>query len=163
MTGDLATARNMVGFMARITYFLASALLAAAGVGFAMAQTAALPAGESGARSTADGIYTAAQAARGKAIYFENCASCHGGDLMGGECAPGFVGSEFSAKWGGKPLSGLHDFIMTQMPPGRAGVIGDRGTSDVMAFMLSANGLPEGAAELPVDSAALGQITVGGK
>src|SRR5262249_50257110 len=35
-----------------------------------------------------NGIYTEAQAARGEPLYAQNCASCHGPELTGGEMAP---------------------------------------------------------------------------
>jgi mono/diheme cytochrome c family protein len=39
-------------------------------------------------KSVWDGIYNQAQAERGRALYAEQCASCHGSELTGGEMAP---------------------------------------------------------------------------
>jgi mono/diheme cytochrome c family protein len=42
-----------------------------------------------------DGMYTEAQAARGEALWGEQCAKCHGPDMSSGD-APSLIGSEFS-------------------------------------------------------------------
>ena len=39
-----------------------------------------------------DGVYTVEQANRGKGMYAEQCASCHGSELTGGEMAPPLAG-----------------------------------------------------------------------
>ena len=52
-------------------------------------------------KSIWDGVFSEAQATRGKALYSENCASCHGGELTGGEMAPPLAGGEFMAGWDG--------------------------------------------------------------
>ena len=39
-------------------------------------------------KTTLDGMYTAAQAARGETIYKDSCVGCHGDDLSGGGQAP---------------------------------------------------------------------------
>ena len=48
-----------------------------------------------------NGIYTEAQAARGEPLYAQNCASCHGPELTGGEMAPGLAGTGFASNWDG--------------------------------------------------------------
>ena len=50
-------------------------------------------------KSVWDGVYTEAQASRGKALYSQECASCHGSELTGGEMAPPLAGGEFMAGW----------------------------------------------------------------
>ena len=39
-------------------------------------------------KSVWDGVYTEEQAKRGEPLYSQQCASCHGAELMGGEMAP---------------------------------------------------------------------------
>ena len=39
-------------------------------------------------RSVWDGVFSSDQAGRGRQVYNEECASCHGTDLTGGESAP---------------------------------------------------------------------------
>src|SRR5271169_4792725 len=54
------------------------------------------------ARTANDGVYTDAQAARGKALYQQQCARCHG-EALGGGNAPPLAGSEFITAWGAQP------------------------------------------------------------
>ena len=56
---------------------------------------------QDGAKSVWDGVYTEAQAKRGAAGYAEQCASCHGDQLTGGEMAPPLAGGEFLSNWNG--------------------------------------------------------------
>src|SRR5271157_4911170 len=65
-----------------------------------------------------DGVYTQAQADRGKALYNSSCAACHGDQLNGGETAPALVGGEFLSNWNGLTVGQLFDRIRTSMPPG---------------------------------------------
>src|SRR3954451_23666218 len=48
-------------------------------------------------KSVWDGVYSQAQADRGKGLYSEQCASCHGSELTGGEMAPPLSGGEIMA------------------------------------------------------------------
>ena len=52
----------------------------------------ALRAQQAESRSVWDGVYTEEQARRGAALYGQECASCHGATLTGGESAPPLVG-----------------------------------------------------------------------
>src|SRR2546422_11348345 len=66
-----------------------------------------------------NGVYTAAQAARGKARYEENCASCHG-DIMGGDKAQVLKGKEIMQNWREDNLESLFAFLKASMPPLRS-------------------------------------------
>jgi len=44
-----------------------------------------------------DGVYTSAQADKGKALFSDNCAKCHGGTLDGNDEIPALKGSHFRA------------------------------------------------------------------
>jgi cytochrome c len=112
------------------------------------------------ARSAADGVYTAAQATRGKALYFDNCALCHGGELQGEEDNPPLTGAPFMKHWGGAPVNGLFGFINRTMPPGNGGTLGAGADADIVAYLLSQNNFPAGQEELPPDPTALTAITI---
>src|SRR6185295_9189270 len=52
----------------------------------------------SAGRTIMDGVYTVAQAERGKEKYGQKCSSCHGDFLEGGR-GPALSGQEFEANW----------------------------------------------------------------
>src|SRR4051812_50090714 len=67
-------------------------------------------------KSVWDGVYTEEQATRGKTGYSEQCASCHGPELTGGEMAPALSGGEFMAGGGGLAGGDLFGRIRISMP-----------------------------------------------
>ncbi|HEY2010204.1 MAG TPA: cytochrome c [Rhizomicrobium sp.] len=99
------------------------------------------------AASTWDGIYTDAQAARGAERYKAACAMCHGPALEGNGEAPPLVG-RFMPDWEGTNLSDLYDKVHDTMPLFAPGMLKPEDTSDMLAFILQANGFPSGAAPL---------------
>jgi S-disulfanyl-L-cysteine oxidoreductase SoxD len=105
-----------------------------------------------------DGVYTDAQAARGKALYSENCASCHGGELTGGEMAPPLAGGEFMAGWDGLTIGDLFERIRISMPQNAPGSLSGQQNADILAFMFSSNKFPAGTTELPKEAGILKQI-----
>jgi quinoprotein glucose dehydrogenase len=111
-------------------------------------------------RSSASGVYTAAQASAGEKIYFDKCASCHGTDLAGVERAPALAGSAFTDAWQGSDLRRLRDRIDT-MPPTAPKSLSDADATALMAFILRASEMPSGTAPLPTDRTELARITFG--
>src|SRR5690348_8729660 len=68
------------------------------------------------------GVFTAAQAERGSAVYASECANCHASNLSGNESVPPLVGDEFVAAYDAKPVQELFEVIAKTMPqdsPGR--------------------------------------------
>ncbi len=112
------------------------------------------------AKTAMDGIYTGAQAARGGALYQDNCSACHGGSLQGEEENPALSGRRFATHWGGLPMSALYGFINTQMPLGQPGSLGAQANIDIVAYILSVNKFPAGQTELPADAEILSAIIV---
>ena len=99
-------------------------------------------------RSVWDGVYTAAQAARGEAGYARNCGFCHGANLAGtGEAKP-LAGPEFLSSWNGLTMGDLFERTRTTMPLEKPGTLSREDYADVLAYVLKANGFPAGAAEL---------------
>lgn len=107
-------------------------------------------------RPVTAGVYTAAQAGRGQALYAERCASCHG-PTLGGAQGPPLVGDEFVRTWSG-PLSELVSKIQNTMPANDPGKLTGQQSADVVAYMLQAGKFVAGQAELGVDDAALKAI-----
>jgi S-disulfanyl-L-cysteine oxidoreductase SoxD len=99
-------------------------------------------------RSVWDGVYTPEQAKRGDALYQNNCASCHGTSLNGGESAPPLTGGEFSSNWNGLTLGDLFERIRVSMPADNPGKLSREQDADILAFMLSMNQFPAGKTEL---------------
>jgi glucose/arabinose dehydrogenase len=119
---------------------------------FAMAAAAQTP------RSASDGIYTAEQANRGKAAYVEQCASCHGGALEGGDETPALTGDKFLSKWRTRTAGDLFKSVRATMPVDKPGTLSPQRTADLLAYIFSANKLPAGSAELGTKSENLEQI-----
>jgi mono/diheme cytochrome c family protein len=101
-------------------------------------------------RTTADGVYTDAQAARGQATYGAQCAACHGAALGGG-LAPALVGPVFLRVWDTRPLIELVDKIQKTMPATSPGTLSRAQSTDVAAYLLKAGAFRAGATELPAD------------
>src|SRR3954469_5619026 len=111
-------------------------------------------------RSSASGVYTAAQASAGEKIYFDKCATCHGDDLGGRERAPALTGAAFVEAWSGKDLRQLLDRLEA-MPPTAPGSLSAAEYTSVLAFLLRNAQMPSGSAALPTDRAQLARITFG--
>ena len=102
-----------------------------------------------------EGVYSTAQADRGKPLYSQQCALCHGAELSGGNEAPPLTGERFLAKWQSRPLNDLFENIRATMPADRPGTLGRPETADLLALMLAANHFPAGRQPLSSDSPAL--------
>ena len=117
-----------------------------------------LAAGQSGSSPSPvleNGWYTAAQAERGQAAYGDRCATCHGRDFVPDDFSTGLKGAAFEWRWNGRTVGDLFEVTRKTMPPGEAGSLGPRATSDIVAYLLQVNGYPEGPSELPSDAGAL--------
>jgi S-disulfanyl-L-cysteine oxidoreductase SoxD len=113
-------------------------------------------------RSVWTGVFSEAQVQRGAAIYNRECSTCHGEKLKGAEGAPALTGPDFLASWNNRTVGDLFDRIRQTMPapPEQPGKLTPQQNADVVACILSENGFPAGAAELPSDLALLKQIRI---
>jgi mono/diheme cytochrome c family protein len=100
-------------------------------------------------KSVWDGVYTTAQATRGKPQYEANCGRCHGADLSGGTGQP--LKGEFMRFWEGYSLNSLFSRIKYTMPSGAAGSLSDAAYTDIVAYLLQAGSFPAGNDELRLD------------
>jgi S-disulfanyl-L-cysteine oxidoreductase SoxD len=103
-------------------------------------------------RTTADGIYTAAQAETGATVFVEVCQTCH---VPGWERVVGFYG-----KWHGKPLAQLMTYVRREMPQTDPGSLTPEEYGQVTAYLLRLTGMPAGAETLNPDPAALSEIRI---
>ncbi len=123
-------------------FVIAAAVFAIALPGLLQAQTAAM-------RSVWDGVYTQAQADRGKAAFEQNCAKCHGGQLQGMDEIPPLSGGHFMADWETQSIADLVQRIHNTMPMDNPGALSTASSTDVVAYLLSQNKIPAGDTELP--------------
>ena len=114
-----------------------------AGAFLGLTITAALA--QSPARSVKDGVYTTAQATRGRAVYDEKCASCHANRMWGQD-------------WPEKSVFDVYDVVKNFMPEDDPGSLSAAQTRDVVAYILQNNKLPSGKLELPETEIELKQI-----
>ena len=100
-------------------------------------------------KSVWDGVYTEEQAKRGAPLYSEQCASCHGPELMGGEMAPPLATGDFISGWDGLTVGDLFERIRISMPQNAPGSLSRQQNADILAFVLSKGNFPAGTTELP--------------
>ena len=136
---------------ARVLVAVSCAALVVAGVALAVdAQT----------RSVRDGVYTDAQAERGKAVYVAQCEACHKADLRGEPMTPSLVGVSFAFRWNGQTLYDYLVGMRSTMPQGAPGGLSEAAYVDVLAFILAENGYPAGDVGLVADADALKAVRI---
>jgi S-disulfanyl-L-cysteine oxidoreductase SoxD len=140
-----------------IVMMMAAAALGAASMAAVRAQQPAAVA----ERKVWDGVYTDAQAARGKERYEASCARCHTPSLTGSDRGPGVKGNVFWSKWEEASLGPLFTLIRDTMPADAgASTVSDEAKIDILAYMLQQNDFPSGAQELALAPTALDGIKV---
>jgi S-disulfanyl-L-cysteine oxidoreductase SoxD len=98
------------------------------------------------------GVYTDAQATRGKNLFNTACIRCHGADLAG-TTAPALKGDRFQTSWGGDVIDRLFGKIRDTMPPNfSTASLDDKQKLDIVSYILQTNGYPAGTTELAVGS-----------
>src|SRR6476660_7506785 len=89
-----------------------------------------------------DGVYTAAQAERGKQVYVGHCARCHGDDLANSRNP--LSGDRFAEQWESRTRADLFRRIRETMPAGQVAAVEDLQKLDAMVYVMQQNGFPEG-------------------
>jgi mono/diheme cytochrome c family protein len=110
------------------------------------------------ARTVWDGVYSEAQAARGKTLYDAQCAFCHQPDLRGQGFAPGLVEDTFTSRWQDGNLGDLLTIVKVTMPQDKPASLSDDENAAIVAYLLQANRYPAGQQELRLDLAALKEV-----
>ena len=87
------------------------------------------------------GVYTAAQAERGKAIFNTTCLRCHGDDLAG-NTAPALKGDRFSDRGAASRSRRCSRKIRDTMPPNFGTILDDQAKLDIVTYILQTNGYP---------------------
>lgn len=103
-------------------------------------------------KTTNDGVYTAAQAERGKKVFAASCTTCHEPSR--------FSGTAFHESWDGKPMKEIWDIASGTMPEDNPGSLKQNEYADILAYFLQLNEYPTGAAELQPGAAAMASIKI---
>ena len=118
----------------------------------ALLVSAAAVSGQAPTKTTNDGVYTAAQAERGKKLFEAKCTSCHETGR--------FTGDTFLDPWDGKPLKDVWDIASGTMPEDNPGSLQQQEYGDILAYFLSLNAFPTGETELQGNAAAMATIKI---
>jgi len=145
-------ARNVSAFIIAVAFLWVSA--------FAASSAQQLAPGE---RSMWDGVYTAAQATRGKPKFEAGCGRCHNNELAGSTRGPALKGSQFWSHFQQQSLADLFVFMRDRMPRDSGGSVSDDQKVDILAYVLWISGMPPGANELTLDLRAMEAIKIAKK
>jgi mono/diheme cytochrome c family protein len=107
----------------------------------------------SAAAKSAGRYYSEAQARRGKDLYTEDCAKCHGATLKGVATAPALIGDDFLHDY--YAVNDLYNKISVTMPDDNVHGLTTETYLNIVAYLLQANGLPAGTENLKEDVAAM--------
>ncbi len=120
------------------------------------------PAATQTTRTTRDGVYTLAQAQRGRELYKRECTLCHRDNLLGNtvDGGPPLRGPQFTTRWQDIDVETLLSMVEELMPLEKPGSLSRQEYVDILSFVLWANQLPAGEGELPTGSDDLQQIVV---
>ena len=128
-------------------------LLAAAALAVVASAAVPEPAQAAQSKTVWDGVYTEGQAARGAVSFGAYCARCHDAGPNDGEEGRPLAGRAFWQSYRESTVDHLLDYVSRNMPNGAGGTLGANTYVDLVAFILSRNEIPAGAAELTRDSA----------
>ena len=108
------------------------------------------------------GIFTSAQAERGKQVFLSTCTTCHNFDLKGNNArGPAIVGDPFMANWETESLGNLFTRLKSTMPRNNPGSLTDEVYLELLAYILQENAFPAGTETLKAD--ALTPVIIVGK
>jgi S-disulfanyl-L-cysteine oxidoreductase SoxD len=110
-------------------------------------------------RGVWDGIFTVAQAERGRQPA-ARCQGCHGPQLAGTDRAPALKGDAFLANWENGSVNRLFVKVRDTMPPGNTDSIAPDTKLDILTFLLRENGFPTGTTELTTNADALDSLQI---
>jgi mono/diheme cytochrome c family protein len=99
-----------------------------------------------------DGLFTAAQAARGEEHFKQACMTCHKVEEQ--------TGASFRASWGRGTVGEFLTVISRTMPRSSPGSLTPDAYASIVAFYLRQSGYPTGGAELSADATALSRVRI---
>ena len=111
--------------------------------------TSAVPAGQ----PAPVGVYSAAQAQRGREAFAQDCRECH--------ASSEFRGREFEFTWRRRTAWDLYRELRRTMPEDFPGALAPRTYVDLIAYVLEINDYPSGGAELLPSEESLRRVPLG--
>ena len=119
------------------------------------------------ARRLPTSAFTQAEVDAGRVGYHDYCSGCHrddlrGGGLQGGSDAPPLTGLTFKSDWSKYSIQVLYHFVSKTMPAGLEGDLKPEMYSNIISFLLAANGAKPGPTAFnPNSSIKIGDIANG--
>ena len=117
------------------TLFASALILLLAACGGESTEQAAAPAASMAA------VTFSSQAQEGANAFASNCAACHGAELEGTTLGPLLIGNAFLQRWGTQTPALLLNNIQANMPPGGNDSLSDEDYTNIVAHILSSNGV----------------------
>jgi len=117
------------------TLFASALILLLAACGGESTEQAAAPAASMAA------VTFSSQAQDGANAFASNCAACHGAELEGTTLGPLLIGNAFLQRWGTQTPALLLNNIQANMPPGGNDSLSDEDYTNIVAHILSSNGV----------------------
>jgi len=114
--------------------------------------TAVVTSAQAPTKTTNDGVYSAAQADRGKKTFNEKCSGCHEPSR--------FSGDAFLESWNNKTMKDIWDVASGTMPEDNPGSLKQEEYADILSYFLSLNEYKPGDAELQPGAASMGAIKI---
>jgi cytochrome c len=116
---------------------------------------------DAAAKSVWDGVYTTAQADRGKKLFGQSCAPCHMENLQGDSAdIPALVGDDFLNAWTDQSVDALFRRIQSTMPQDSPSSLSTQVYVDILTYILQSNKFPEGQVELKRDETLMKGIMI---
>jgi ankyrin repeat protein len=112
------------------------------------------------ARASSDGVFSDAQAERGKQVYTRACAVCHLDSLQGDAVSPSLLGPSFFARFPDLTALETVTAIRSDMPQNAPDSLGDQAYVDLLAYLLKMNGNRPGQSDLKTDVAELEKVLI---
>jgi len=112
----------------------------------------AAPAAAPAAAAAPAGLFSMAQANRGRDQFRSMCTECH----TAGE----FSDNAFKNKWSRRSVGDLFEFIHTAMPDDAPGILTEAQAIDLVSYILGENGFEAGSRQMQPDQAALSAISL---
>jgi hypothetical protein len=106
------------------------------------------------------GVYTTAQAERGKTAFVKSCSNCHNTTLDGTARAPALHGDRFMADWLNTNVYTLFTKLRDTMPATYPETVAEDVKLAILTYLLQANSFPAGSSELKLDEKDLTNIQI---